>query len=53
MKNLTLYIRQIYFDQKLFGEKKSELCAVVPNNIPEQGPENRNRWITETKDSFS
>jgi hypothetical protein len=33
MKNLTLSIKQIYFDQILSGEKKIETRDIRPNNV--------------------
>jgi hypothetical protein len=33
MKNLTLSIKQIYFDQILSGEKNSEYRVIRPNNV--------------------
>ncbi len=33
MKNLTLSIKQVFFDQILSGEKKSEFRDIWPNNI--------------------
>lgn len=33
MKNLTLSIKQEFFDKILSGEKKSEFRAIRPNNI--------------------
>lgn len=33
MKNLTLSIKQIYFDQILSGEKKIESRDIRPNNV--------------------
>jgi len=33
MKNLTLSIKEVYFRQILYGEKKSEYREIRPNNV--------------------